>query len=101
MEDWAEIRRLHRSEGMPIKAIARVMGCSRNTVRAALASDGPPKYRPPPASGAAPFDEPGLRQPVDRRVERAVADRTAVTGQMRDAAAQLVTGHGAFGEEAE
>ena len=38
VEDWAEIRRLHRAEGLPIKAIARVMGVSRNTVRAALAS---------------------------------------------------------------
>ena len=38
VEDWAEIRRLHRAEGMPIKAIARVLGVSRNTVRAALAS---------------------------------------------------------------
>ncbi|MEV4383904.1 IS21 family transposase [Streptosporangium sp. NPDC049644] len=44
VEDWAEIRRLHRAEGMPIKAIARVMGVSRNTVRAAIGSDGPPKY---------------------------------------------------------
>ena len=26
MEDWAEIRRLHRAEGMPIKAIARTLG---------------------------------------------------------------------------
>ena len=26
VEDWAEIRRLHRSEGMPIKAIARAVG---------------------------------------------------------------------------
>ena len=38
VEDWAEIRRLHRAEGMPIKAIARVLGVSRNTVRAALRS---------------------------------------------------------------
>jgi transposase len=44
MEDWAEIRRLHRAEGVPIKAIARRLGVARNTVRAALASDGPPKY---------------------------------------------------------
>lgn len=44
VEDWAEIRRLHRSEGMPIKVIARVMGISKNTVKAALASDGPPRY---------------------------------------------------------
>ena len=26
MEDWAEIRRLHRAEGMPIKAIVRKLG---------------------------------------------------------------------------
>ena len=26
MEDWAEIRRLSRAEGMPIKAIARRLG---------------------------------------------------------------------------
>ncbi len=44
VEDWAEVRRLHRSEGMPIKVIARVMGCSKNTVKAALRSDGPPRY---------------------------------------------------------
>src|SRR5689334_22099689 len=43
VEDRAEVRRLHRAEGMPVKAIARVMGISRNTVRVALASDGPPK----------------------------------------------------------
>jgi transposase len=44
VEDWAEIRRLHRAERMPIKVIARVLGCSKNTVKAALASDGPPRY---------------------------------------------------------
>jgi transposase len=44
VEDWAEIRRLHRSERMPIKAIARVVGVSRNTVRAALRADAPPMY---------------------------------------------------------
>ncbi len=37
MEDWAEIRRLHRAEGVPIKEIARRLGVARNTVRAALA----------------------------------------------------------------
>lgn len=44
MEEWAEIRRLHRSEGMPIRAITRKLGVGRNTVRRALASDEPPKY---------------------------------------------------------
>ncbi|MEY9912645.1 transposase [Catenulispora sp. MAP12-49] len=45
MEDWAEIRRLHRAEGVPIKEIARRLGVARNTVRAALNSDRPPKYQ--------------------------------------------------------
>ncbi len=40
MEDWAEIRRLHRAEEMPIKAIVRKTGVSRNAVRRALAADG-------------------------------------------------------------
>ena len=44
VEDWAEIRRLYRAERFPIKEIARVMGCSRNTVKAALAAEGPPRY---------------------------------------------------------
>ena len=30
MEDWAEIRRLHRAEGVPIKEIARRLGIARN-----------------------------------------------------------------------
>jgi transposase len=44
VEDWAEIRRLRKSEGVSISEIARLMGCSRNTVKAALASDEPPRY---------------------------------------------------------
>ena len=47
VEDWAEIRRLRRAEQMPIAQVARVLGISRNTVKAALASDGPPKYQRP------------------------------------------------------
>ncbi len=47
MEDWAEIRRLHRAEGMPIKAIARRLGSARNTVRRALAAEEPPRYQRP------------------------------------------------------
>src|SRR5690348_7351111 len=44
VEDWAEIRRLHRAEGLSIKMIGRVLKVSRNTVRAAVASDAAPKY---------------------------------------------------------
>ena len=45
VENWAEIGRLHRAEGLPTKAIAWVMGVSKNTPKAALASDQPPKYQ--------------------------------------------------------
>src|SRR3954470_8683027 len=44
VDDWAEIRRLHRAENMSIKAIVRHVGVSRNTVRAALRTDTPPRY---------------------------------------------------------
>jgi len=62
VEDWAEIRRLHRAEGMPIKVIARVVGCSRNTVRAALAADGPPKYVRRPVGSVVDEVEPRVRE---------------------------------------
>ena len=61
MEDWAEIRRLHRSEEMPIKAIVRKLGVSRNAVRRALAADSPPKYVRPPKGSAVDVVEPQIR----------------------------------------
>jgi transposase len=45
VEDWAEIRRLYLAEQMPIKAIARKLGLSRNTVRGAVRAVQPPRYR--------------------------------------------------------
>jgi transposase len=62
VEDWAEIRRLHRAEGMPIKAVARVMGVSRNTVRAAIASDRPPKYERAAMGSIVDVVEPRIRE---------------------------------------
>ena len=62
VEDWAEIRRLHRAEKMPIKVIARVMGVSRNTVRAAVASDRPPKYERPAKGSVTDAAEPRIRE---------------------------------------
>ena len=62
MEDWAEIRRLHRSEGMPIKAIVRKLGISRNAVRRALAADRPPRYSRPVKGSLADAVEPQIRQ---------------------------------------
>ena len=62
VEDWAEIRRLHRAEGLPIKMIARVMGVSRNTVRSALASETAPKYERRPIGSAVDAFEPRIRE---------------------------------------
>jgi transposase len=62
VEDWAEIRRWHRAEGLPIKAIVRLLGVSRNTVRAAIASDAPPKYERRPAGSIVDEVEPRIRE---------------------------------------
>jgi transposase len=61
VENWAEIRRLHRAEGVPIKAIARLLGISRNAVRRALASAGPPRYQRPARESAFAAVEPQVR----------------------------------------
>jgi len=62
VEDWAEIRRLHRAEGLPVKAIARLLGISRNTVRSAVASDGPPRYARRPGGSIVDAAEPRIRE---------------------------------------
>ena len=62
VEDWAEIRRLRKAEGMPIKVIARVMGCSKNTVKAALAADGPPSMRGRSRGSVVDVVEPRIRE---------------------------------------
>src|SRR3954465_11263968 len=62
VEDWAEIRRLHRAEGLPIKQIARVLGVSRNTVKAALRSAGPPKYERAGGTSIVDEVEPRIRE---------------------------------------
>lgn len=62
MEDWAEIRRLHRAEGLPIKEIVRRTGKARNTVRKALASDEPPAYRRPGKGSIVDAFEPEIRK---------------------------------------
>jgi transposase len=61
VEDWAEIRRLHRAEGVPIKEITRRLGVARNTVRAALASDRAPKYERARRGSVADAYEPQVR----------------------------------------
>lgn len=62
VEDWAEIRRLHRAEQMPIRAIARHLGISKNTVKRALATDRPPVYSRPVSGSAVDAVEPQIRE---------------------------------------
>jgi transposase len=62
VDDWAEIRRLHRAEGLSIRAIARVRGVSRNTVRNALQAEGPPRYQRQPAGSIVDASEPRIRE---------------------------------------
>jgi transposase len=62
VEDWAEIRRMHRMEGLSARAVARQLGISRNTVLRALASDRPPRYRRAPKGSAVDAVEPAVRE---------------------------------------
>ena len=41
VQDWAQIRRLHRDGGFADQVDRSGAGVSKNTVKAALASDGP------------------------------------------------------------
>ena len=62
LDEWAEIRRLHRSEGLGIKAIARKLGISKNTVRRALRAEEVPRYRRAPKGSIADAVEPAIRE---------------------------------------
>jgi transposase len=56
VEQWAELRRLHFIEHVPIRELARRTGLQRATVRRALRSADPPKYsRPVRSSKVDPF----------------------------------------------
>ena len=62
VEEWAEIRRLHRAEQMGVKAIARHLGVARNTVRSALRAEAAPKYERPGRGSMVDALEPAIRQ---------------------------------------
>jgi hypothetical protein len=62
VDEWAEIRRLHRSEGLPIKAIARKLGVSKNTVRRAVRAGEVPRYQRAPKGSIADAAEPAIRE---------------------------------------
>jgi transposase len=62
VDEWAEIRRLHRAEGVSIKEISRRLGVARNTVRAALRSEAPPVFQRAPRPSVVDVVEPQIRE---------------------------------------
>ena len=92
VEDWAEIRRLRRAEGLPIKAIARLLGVSRNTVRAALAADAPPRYQRPARGSVVDAVEPRIRELLavyPRMPATVIAERIGWTRSVRVLSARV------------
>ena len=95
LDEWAEIRRLHRSEGLGIKAIARKLGISKNTVRRALRADEVPRYQRVPKGSIADAAEPAIREqlrlcatmPATVIAERIGWDRSVTV--LRERVAQL------------
>ena len=58
VEQWAEIRRMHRVERLSIREISRRTGLHRKTVRRALSAHVPPRYeRAPVGSKLDPFKD--------------------------------------------
>jgi transposase len=58
VEQWAEIRRMHRVERLSIREISKRTGLHRKTIRRALAAEVPPKYvRASAGSRLDPFKE--------------------------------------------
>lgn len=56
VEQWAEVRRMHRVERLSIREISRRTGLHRKTIGRALAAATPPRYsRPPAGSKLDPF----------------------------------------------
>ncbi len=86
VEDWAEIRRLGRAERMSISEIARVLRVSRNTVRAALASEVAPRYERRPAGSAVDAVEARIRELLKaypRMPATVIAERIGWTRSIR------------------
>lgn len=83
MEDWAEIRRLYRAEGLSIKEIVRRTGIARNTVRSALRADAPPTYQREGPGSAVDAFEPAIRALLaefPRMAATVIAERIGWTG---------------------
>ena len=72
VDQWAEIRRLHRVEGMSIRGISRRLGVARETVARALRAKGPPVYRRVP--------QPSKLDPFKDRIAELLAEYPRLSG---------------------
>jgi transposase len=82
VEQWAEIRRLHRVDGLSIREISRRTGFHRKTVRRALVAPEPPRYsRPAAGSKVDPFR--------DWICEQLAADPRIQSQRLREMATEL------------
>ena len=82
VEQWAEIRRLHRVDGVSVREISRRTGLHRKTVRRALAAPVPPRYsRPVAGSKVDPFK--------DWICEQLAADPRIQSQRLRELASEL------------
>ena len=85
LEDWALIRHLHHSEKLSQRAIAKQLGVARDTVAAALASDGPPRYERAPVESAISAAEPRIRALLSvypQMPATVIAERVGWSGSM-------------------
>ena len=73
VEQWAEIRRMKRVEGLSQREIHRRTGVHRDTIRRALASPEPPSYGPRPRRSS-------KLDPYRAEVERLLAGDAKLSG---------------------
>jgi transposase len=88
VEQWAEIRRMHFVQRLAIREIARRSGLSRATVRRALRSEEPPRYRRPPQPSKLEPHKPEIHRLLraepkmpGRRLRELIADAGYTGGQ--------------------
>ncbi len=73
VEQWAEIRRMKRVEGLSQREIHRRTGAHRDTIRRALAAPKPPSYGPRPR-------RPSMLDPFVASIEQLLEDEPRLSG---------------------
>ena len=72
VEQWAELRREYFVAGKSIKRLVRETGLSKNTIRRALRSGAPPRYRR--------ASRPGVLEPFKAEIHRLLGDDPKLPG---------------------